>query len=35
MSQGLAASVGIHVQALMRGNAGELDETNDDDEDEL
>lgn len=33
--QGLAASVGIHVQALMRGNADELSETDDDDEDEL
>ena len=33
--QGLAASVGIHVQALMRGNAGELPEEMDDDEDEI
>ena len=35
--QGLAASVGIHVQALMRGNAGMVEETEfeDDDEDEI
>ena len=33
--QGLAASVGIHVQALMRGNADEIQDTDDDDEDEL
>ncbi len=34
--QGLAASVGIHVQALMRGNADfEADTFDDDDEDEL
>lgn len=34
--QGLAASAGIHVQALMRGNAGEFDDTeDDDDEDEI
>jgi acetoin utilization deacetylase AcuC-like enzyme len=34
--QGLAASVGIHVQALMRGNAGMVeDEYEDDDEDEI
>lgn len=32
--QGLSASVGIHVQALMHGNAGEADDfTNDDEED--
>ena len=32
--QGLAASVGIHVQALMRGNAGSIgDETDDDGDD--
>ena len=29
--QGLAASVGIHVQALMRGNADQLDHTDDSD----
>jgi acetoin utilization deacetylase AcuC-like enzyme len=29
--QGLAASVGIHVQALMRGNADQLDDTDDSD----
>jgi acetoin utilization deacetylase AcuC-like enzyme len=34
--QGLAASVGIHVQALMRGNADfETDSIDEDDEDEL
>lgn len=35
--QGLAASVGIHVQALMRGNAGMVEdqEFEDDDEDEI
>ena len=35
--QGLSASVGIHVQALMRGNAGMVEETEfeDDDEDEI
>lgn len=33
--QGLAASVGIHVQALMRGNAGEVAGEFDEDEDEL
>jgi acetoin utilization deacetylase AcuC-like enzyme len=34
--QGLAASVGIHVQALMRGNADLEDQyTDDDEEDEL
>ena len=33
--QGLAASVGIHVQALMRGNADFDDQSTDDDEDEL
>ena len=34
--QGLAASVGIHVQALMRGNADfETDRIDEDDEDEL
>ena len=34
--QGLAASVGIHVQALMRGNAGMVEEEfEDDDEDEI
>ena len=34
--QGLAASVGIHVQALMRGNADfEADTIDEDDEDEL
>ena len=33
--QGLAASVGIHVQALMRGNADMLGETPDDTEDEF
>lgn len=33
--QGLAASVGIHVQALMRGNSDMLDETPDDTEDEF
>jgi acetoin utilization deacetylase AcuC-like enzyme len=33
--QGLAASVGIHVQALMRGNAGMVDDdASEDDEDE-
>ena len=32
--QGLAASVGIHVQALMRGNAGELPDELDEPEDE-
>ena len=32
--QGLASSVGIHVQALMRGNAGEVDE-DDEEEEEL
>ena len=33
--QGLAASAGIHVQALMRGNADEVAEEFDEDEDEL
>lgn len=33
--QGLAASAGIHVQALMRGNADFDDQSTDDDEDEL
>lgn len=33
--QGLAASVGIHVQALMRGNADLDDQSTDDEEDEL
>jgi acetoin utilization deacetylase AcuC-like enzyme len=33
--QGLAASVGIHVQALMRGNADQIDQYTDDEEDEL
>ena len=33
--QGLAASTGIHVQALMRGNADFAAETMEDDEDEL
>ena len=33
--QGLAASTGIHVQALMRGNADFAPETLEDDEDEL
>jgi acetoin utilization deacetylase AcuC-like enzyme len=33
--QGLAASVGIHVQALMRGNADFEDQHTDDEEDEL
>jgi acetoin utilization deacetylase AcuC-like enzyme len=32
--QGLAASVGIHVQALMRGNADLADEDDDDDEED-
>ena len=33
--QGLAASVGIHVQALMRGNADMIDEAYEEDEDEF
>jgi acetoin utilization deacetylase AcuC-like enzyme len=33
--QGLSASVGIHVQALMRGNADSIDDTLDDEEEEL
>lgn len=33
--QGLAASVGIHVQALMRGNADEVAAEFEDDEDEI
>jgi acetoin utilization deacetylase AcuC-like enzyme len=33
--QGLAASAGIHVQALMRGNADFYDQSTDDEEDEL
>jgi acetoin utilization deacetylase AcuC-like enzyme len=33
--QGLAASAGIHVQALMRGNADFDDQSTDDEEDEL
>jgi acetoin utilization deacetylase AcuC-like enzyme len=33
--QGLSASVGIHVQALMRGNADFEDQYTDDEEDEL
>jgi len=33
--QGLSASVGIHVQALMRGNADEVMDDFEDDEDEL
>ena len=32
--QGLSASVGIHVQALMRGNADMIDESGDESEDE-
>jgi acetoin utilization deacetylase AcuC-like enzyme len=31
--QGLAASTGIHVQALMRGNADEQDAMTDENED--
>jgi acetoin utilization deacetylase AcuC-like enzyme len=33
--QGLSASVGIHVQALMRGNADSINDTLDDEEEEL
>ena len=33
--QGLAASVGIHVQALMRGNAGMVEDVDDEPEDEF
>jgi acetoin utilization deacetylase AcuC-like enzyme len=33
--QGLAASVGIHVQALMHGNADQLGDEDDDEEDEF
>ena len=33
--QGLSASVGIHVQALMRGNADSIDDTLHDEEEEL
>jgi acetoin utilization deacetylase AcuC-like enzyme len=33
--QGLAASVGIHVQALMRGNAGEVETMMDESEDDI
>jgi acetoin utilization deacetylase AcuC-like enzyme len=33
--QGLAASAGIHVQALMHGNAGEAQDFTNDDEDDF
>lgn len=33
--QGLAASVGTHVQALMHGNAGEANDFTNDDEDDF
>ena len=33
--QGLSASVGIHVQALMRGNADAVDDSMDDEEEEF